>query len=360
MKRVNNLFNKFIELDNLEKAVETVASGHRWKAGHKRNITAKQMESDPQKYAKIIQQIILDGLEPSPVRTRRRWDKSAGKWRDIAEPRLWPDQVIHHAIIQTIQPILMKGMDYWCCGSIKGRGAKRGKAGIERWIREDKKGTKYCLCADIRHFYDSLSPTVVFELLKKKIKDRRLLDVIWKTIRGGFLIGAYFSQWFANFALNKLDELIRRSDGTSHYVRYMDNFTIFGPNKRKLHRTRKSMQHWLKEHGLDMKNDWQVFRTETRQPQAMGYRYGEKGTRIKKRNALRLKRQLSECRLKKKHHKRIDAKFAAGLLSRLGQLRNCRSAYFYKEYVDRGLQKMLKNIVREEQRKWSMSLTETS
>ena len=50
------------------------------------------------------------GFEPSPARKKRRWDKSAGKWRDIYEPKLWPDQYVHHALVQALQRPMMRGM----------------------------------------------------------------------------------------------------------------------------------------------------------------------------------------------------------------------------------------------------------
>lgn len=96
-----------------------------------------------------------------------------------------------------------------------------------------------------------------------------------------------------------------------------------------------------------MKKDWQIYPTSIRQPQAMGYRYSPIGTRIKKRNALKLKRQLSACKKLILAHKPISVKMAAGLLSRLGQLKQSNSVNFYKYYVPKGLQRILKKIIKQ-------------
>lgn len=50
---------------------------------------------------------------------------------------------------------MMRGMDYWCCASIKGRGTKRGIKGIKKWIK-DELNSVYAAELDIYHFYESL------------------------------------------------------------------------------------------------------------------------------------------------------------------------------------------------------------
>jgi len=359
VKRVNHLYDKLISDENLRLALLTVNKTHRWHPHHRPNKTVRRVEADIDGYVAALRQIIEDGFTPHAPNIKRRWDKSAGKWRDISEPRLWPDQYIHHALIQVLEPVMMRGMDNWCCGSIKGRGIHYGMSGIKRWMKEDKKGTKYCLELDIHHFYDSLRPSVVLDRLRELVKDHRVLDLVERVTKDGILIGAYCSQWFANTTLQPLDQLIRQHDCVKHYIRYMDNFTIFSSNKRKLHRLKRDIEAWLHSRHLSVKANWQVFPTSARLPTALGYRYGHGYTMLRKRNALRLKRQLSKCRYKRRHHKRIPPRFAAGLLSRLGQLRHCNSTMFYRYYVPARTQKILKQVVREnarkEQTKWSMN-----
>ena len=348
-----------ISQENLVRAIRETNKGHRWRPGHRPNKTVRYMEAHMDEAAEELRDMILRGFQPTPLRARERWDKSAQKYRTIAEPALWPDQYIHHALVQVLQPVIMRGMDYWCCGSVKGRGISRGKRGIERWIREDPKGTRWCESDDIRKFYDTLDPEVVFGLLKRKVKDRRLLDFAWIIIRDGFVAGTYYAQWFANFALQGLDRLIRANPATRHYVRYMDNMTIFGRSKRGLHRLREAVSNWLTAHRLSLKGDWQIYPTDRRQPSAMGYRYSRKGTRLRKRNLLRLSRDLRDARRRWAQHRWVSPKRAAGLLSRLGQMRHCHNFRFYRACVPVGMQRRLKNIIRKEQMKWNTSLALT-
>ena len=347
------MYEQLISEENLRKAIAETSKGHRWRPGHKPNKTTIAVENHASEAVAELRQLIESGFVPSPLRTRERWDKNAGKFRLIAEPKLWPDQYIHHALVQILQPIFLRGMDYWCCGSVKGRGIKRGKAGIERWMREDLKGTRYCAEGDVRKFYDSLRPEVAFSLLKQKVKDRRFLDFTWRVIRNGFVAGTYFAQWFANFTLAGLDRLIRCSKGVTHYVRYMDNLTIFGKSKRDLHNVRKAVGKWLSGHMLQLKKDWQVYKVKDRQPRAMGYRYSRTGTRLRQKNKLQIRRAITAVRYLRDHHKKVTANRAAGLISRLGQLNHCKAVRFRKMYVPRKLQRWLKRIVRKEERKWT-------
>ena len=350
---------KLIEKDNLYCAIYTVCKTHKYIKYHDANgnlvkflnHSSLKILNNIDDYVDKLKNIIEINFEPSPMKEWIHYDKNAQKYRKIAEPKLWPDQCVHHALIQVLVPYMMKGMDYWCCGSIPGRGIAHGKKGIETWMKFDKKGTKYCLSLDIRHFYDTLNPEQVMLQWQTLIKDSKMLSIIWKIIKNGFTPGSYYAQWFANTFLQPLDRIIRQQKCVTHYIRYMDNFTIFSSNKRKLHKVKKIIEDWLNNHKLKVKPDWQIFNTWKRKPYALGYSYGHGFTILYKRNALKLKRQISKYLYKIKRHKKIGLTFACGLLSRLGQLKNCSSFNFYKYYVPKKLENKLKNIVRKEMKK---------
>ena len=369
MKRVGGLYEPLISDDNLKLAIMVVDLTHRWYPHHMPNKTVRWVESDIEARVKELRQIIIDIIDGKRTldmpRRKLRWDKSAVKWRYINEPKLWPDQYVHHALIQVLQPVMMRGMDKYCCGSIKGRGIHYGLKAMKKWMREDPKGTKYCLELDIHHFYDSIDPKYVVDRMRHLIKDRRVMSLIEGVLRHGVLIGIYCSQWFANTILQPLDQMIHESRfGVKHYMRYMDNFTIFSGNKRKLHKLLRAIQKWLKSIGLSVKGNWQIFPTASRMPTALGYRYGHGYTLLKKRNLLRLKRKLSAYYRKKRRGRVISRRLAAGLLSRFGQLSHCNRAGVFRRIYHWKVQRELKNVIRRFARKerllWSTFLAETT
>lgn len=364
MKRARNLFEPLISDSNLELAIHDVNASHRWLPKHKPNKTVAWVEADIPARVKDLREIILGIIDGTAHLTtplkKRRYDKSAGKWRDINEPLLWPDQYVHHALVQVLQPAMMKGMDRYCCGSIQNRGIHYGVKTIKKWMKNDRKGTKYCLQLDIRHFYDTIQPHVVVARMKKLVKDRRVLALVERVVEQGVLIGIYCSQWFANTILQPLDQMIHQAGcKVSHYLRYMDNFTIFGPNKRKLHKLLAAITAWLAGIGLEVKGDWQIFPTASRLPAALGYRFGRGYTLLRKRNLLRLKQGLARYRKRKRQGRRISRRLAAGLLSRFGQLRHCNHVGVYQRMNVEGAQKELKDVIRKYTRKeiiaWSTS-----
>lgn len=357
MKRVKHLYEKLISDVNLLEAIHEVCRTHRWDRHHKRNRTVLWIEKDIDSRVKELRDIIERGFNPSPVTHKRIYDQSAAKWRDICKPKIWPDQCLHHAIIQVLQPIFMRGMDKWCCGSIRGRGIHYGIKGLKKWMKMDRRGTKYCAELDIYHYYENITNEVVINRCKQLIKDGKMLSVIECVLKAGILIGCYYSQWFANVILQPLDHALREKGfRVIHYVRYMDNFTLFSSNKRKLRAALEFISQWLEQHSLKLKGNWQIFPVKSRMPSALGYRFGRGFTLVRKKNLLKMKRKVASFKKRMENHAKVPAKLASGIISRVGQLAHCDSMQIKNKLLNKGDLKILKNIVREEQKKWNTRL----
>lgn len=362
MKRVGYLFEKIISYDNIYRAIREVNKSHRWLTMNKPNPKVLWVENNMSKCADEIREVIINGFVPQPTLAKRRYDKNAKKWRDINEPRLYPDQYVHHALIQVVEPVFMRGMDDFCCGSIKGRGTIYGAKKIEKWIRTDIKGTRWCGEFDIYHFYEQLSPDVVLNRMRKLIKDAKTLDLIKRVMLNDVTIGAYFSQWFANVTLQELDHKIRESGlCVTHYLRFIDNMTVFSNRKRDIRKVMILIDEWLHEHGMRLNHSKQYFRTDKRLPNALGYRYTRNKTYLRKNGQLNIRRQIASYYRKKEHGAYVSCKSAQSLLSRLGRLTHCNNYMFNKKYKRKGLDRELKAIVRDyykrkERLEWSMCL----
>lgn len=374
------LWAQLISDENLSRAIDEVNNTHHWRTHHRPNGCTAWVEETKADRIIDLREILENGFEQKPPKHSRRWDASAKKWRDVNEPAQWPDQYVHHALVQVLQPVMMRGMDPYCCGSIRGRGPHRAKDAIARWMEKDPKGTKYQFSGDVHHFYASLKPEVVMDRMRQLIKDARVLDLIWRIVKDGVMIGAYTSQWFANTVLQPLDHLIRQSGLGKYYKRYMDNIDVFGPNKRKLKKLRVLVEDWLNAHELELKDDWQIFptvgktekvplapprngyaRPKGRMPTAVGYRFGRGFTIPRKHNLLRLKRAIARYRRRKRQGKKILAGAAAGIISRLGQLKHCNNYHLYQilfqgERLIRELKRIIRKNSRKEKLTWNMYL----
>lgn len=226
---------------------------------------------------------------------------------------------------------------------------------------------------DIYHCFEELDPPYVINALKRLFKDQETLWLCDAMMEYGVLIGAFFSAWFLHLVLQPLDLMIHQKEyGVSHYLRQMDNFTIFGSNKRKLRKLLEDIQKWLAAVGLKLKGTWQIFRIgftpivekthellpkkkqrhrRPRIPSALGYRFGRGYTILRKHNLFRLKQSLHIYYYRRDRNRIISFKRASGLISRLGQLRKCNNHQLLEQHYQPKTMFDLKKVVRKECRR---------
>ena len=93
-------------------------------------------------------------------------------------------RIVQWAIYRVINPILVKGYIEDSYGCIPGRGSLSAMKRLKYWVEavEKKPGTWYYLKLDISKYFYRISHEVLKKILAKKIKDRRLLDVLYSII----------------------------------------------------------------------------------------------------------------------------------------------------------------------------------
>ena len=302
-------------------------------------------------------------------------DISNTKDRDIIKPNFAYEQIIHHAIIRMILPILQKGMYKYTCASIPNRGIHYVVKHVKKILSNDPKNTKYVLKMDIRKFFDSIPHRLLKKRLRKSIKDetlRRLLFRIIDSTDRGLPLGFYTSQWLANVYLQDLDHYIKERIlvdcgcnvertgryGAVYYYRYMDDMVIFGPNKKELHKMRKQIAKYIYDnYGLNIKYDWQIFRFDHidkktgerkgRPLDYVGYQFFRDKTTVRKRTFKRMKHLIKH--LVKIGIENVSFHEAAAMLSYYGILTWSNSMGIYTKLLKPHITlKELKDIVRKE------------
>jgi hypothetical protein len=61
----------------------------------------------------------------------------------------------------------------------------------------------------------------------------------------GLPIGNLTSQFFANLYLNKFDHFIKEKMCCKYYIRYVDDFVVFGNDKKELHEIKQKISNYL-------------------------------------------------------------------------------------------------------------------
>jgi Retron-type reverse transcriptase len=329
MKRFGHLFEKATDLDFIKTTILAAAKGKTAKPGVRETVDRIDDRSS------LIREIILSGTYIPSAKFTTIIDSGSGKKRDIVSIPFFPDQCIQWVITKIIQPIVMKGMDPYCCSCVPGRGSGLASKAVRKFLRDDPIGCKWCLQTDIRKFYPSINREILLGKLRSRIKDERFVDLVSRAIAigpSGLPIGIYSSPWLANFYLQDLDHRIREDMKARHAIRYADDEIVLGPNRRKLIAIKESMEEELRKIGLAIKPNWKIFRTSRKDIDFVGFRFHSNGkVRIRKRIWRSARREILKI-----HHHGLTSGRAKRLISYYGFIKASSNCNILKKYsIDR-------------------------
>lgn len=166
------------------------------------------------------------------------------------------DRVIHHALCNVIGPIFERIFIADSYANRVGKGTHRALDRAQKLARR----FPYVMQCDIRQFFPSIDHAILQEILARKIKDSDILWLIDRIVASGIgvlkeqykmvyfpgddlfavnrprglPIGNLTSQFWANCYLNPFDHFVKRELRCQGYVRYVDDFLVFGQDKQTL------------------------------------------------------------------------------------------------------------------------------
>lgn len=280
MKRLNNLFEKIYDIDNLQLADVIARKGKLHQPG--------VIDHDKNREDNI--------LKLQEVIKNKTYNTSQYKTFKIHEPKerlifmlpYFPDRITHHAIMNILKPVFVSNFTADTYSCIEGKGIKAAADAVKSAL-SDEPNTQYCLKLDIKKFYPSIDHAVLKNLLRKKFKDQDLLWLIDEIIdsTSGIPIGNYLSQYFANFYLSYFDHWIKEVKHVRYYFRYADDIVILSGSKSYLHELLAEIRHYLSHNlKLTVKKNYQVFpisdRGSGRGIDFVGYVFFHTHTRLRK------------------------------------------------------------------------------
>lgn len=284
-----------LDLDNIVQAIHSAAKGKR----HKTSVKKALGSDDGLTYAYHVRHILSSGLW-NPPKVRKGFYVEDGvirKRRLIVHPDFF-DLVVQHLLVDfVLEPIFSPTFYRWSCGSIPGRGQEsmseyimrkvRGprsapgkalRAAIERGERTlyipkhpPRSKVRYHEVDDIRKCFGTIEIVPIYEELKRKIRDRWVLDIAWKVldsntielphgpgetpvlVKAGVPIGMYTSPWFVNIALSRVDHWVKDECGMYVFTRFIDDTLMLDANKREIQRAAEGMEAVLAHFGLRLK-----------------------------------------------------------------------------------------------------------
>ena len=353
MKRIGDIYGKISSIENCRIAIEKAAQGK------KRRDDVTEVIKNKESYAERLQKMLAEqSYKPTPYRIITVKDGLQRKSREIQIPAFFPDQCIHHALMNILSPILEKRMYYWNCGSRKGKGIAHAKKGVERATLHDQKHAKYAVKLDISKCYASVDNDRLIAAFRRIIKDNSALWLITTIIHSceGLPIGNYTSAWFCNFYLTPIDILVKDEHKIRYFIRYIDDMVFIDSSKRKLRKAVKEVAEYAKSIlGLSIHTNWNVFKIrrhgdgkKNRHIDFVGYCFCVGYTTLRKRNALAIMRQSRKIQNRQREGQEISFRAAAGFLSRAGQLTHCKAYGLRQKYVNPINISKLKEVIKSE------------
>jgi len=228
MKRDNHLLEQIADLENLRLAF--------WKArkGKEGKIEVKKYRNKLDLNLEKLRKELLSG--EIAVRNYHYFTIYDPKERRIcAAP--FSERVLHHALMNVCHASFER---YQIFHSYATRINKGTYAAIEQaW--ENQKKFKWFLKLDARKYFDSIDHSILKELLKRRFKEVKLLEILhsiidsYQTAQGkGVPIGNLTSQYFANHYLALADHAVLERLQIPAYVRYMDDMILWANTKEEL------------------------------------------------------------------------------------------------------------------------------
>lgn len=284
MKRYGDLYSKITDISNIRLAYIKARKGKTWQD------TVKKFEANLEENLLKIQKLLVD----KTYVTSKYISKTIyePKERLIYKLPFAPDRIVQHAIMNIVEPIWESFFisDSYACRVDKGIHA--GSKKTMEFVRRNK----YCLKCDISKFYPNMDHGVLYKIICRKIKDEEVLALMKEIIEsiGGETnvpIGNYTSQWMGNLYLNEIDQRVKHVYKVKDYVRYCDDFLLFGDDKVILKNILDEIEGYINNElklKLSKKDIFQV----SRGIDFLGYRHFRKYILLRKSTVKRVKKRL--------------------------------------------------------------------
>lgn len=244
MHRHKHLFDEVASFDNLRAAASAALRGRRL-----REPGASFFSELEKELVDLHDELSGDSYRPGEYHYFRIYEP---KERVVAAAP-FRDRVVHHAIVRVMQPLFERRFIEDSFASRPGKGTHAAMRRASQFAGS----FSYALKCDVQKYFPSIDHGVLMSLVARVIGDQRLLALISRVVdthhdsvrhvwpvggdlfdvqihKCGLPIGNLTSQFLANVYLDSLDQFIKHELRVKGYVRYLDDFLIFGNDRQLL------------------------------------------------------------------------------------------------------------------------------
>ena len=256
VKRVGNLYQNICKVENIIAAFDEVC----------RNTKNKGKVYRYKKLKCINIRKVYDTLihHRYVVGDYNRFVIYEPKRRNVVSQGMF-DKVVNHLVARHILiPAIEKGLIDANVASRLDGGTGAGLKLFRRFNRicEEKYQKFYVLKCDIKNFFGSINHDILKDKLKRKIKDKDALQILFDIIDSeecGLGIGNMTSQILAVFYLDAMDKYIKEVLKIKYYVRYQDDFLLWHESKEYLRFCLEKIRVFLEKEGLTLNGKTRIF-----------------------------------------------------------------------------------------------------
>ena len=258
------------------------------------------------------------------------------KYRVIMSQNIF-DKVINHIVARKFLYVLDKVLIDSNVATRIGRGTSLGVKYIKKYLNKLNEEI-YALKFDISKYFYNIDHEILINLLKNKIKDKRVINILFKIIDStdeyyinkeiiklkeneinylkksnlndknkridevdripiyekgkGLPIGNMTSQILAIFYLNNLDHFIKEKLKAKYYVRYIDDGVLLSGDKKYLRYCLDEINNFVLNYGLKLNNKTKIINVSKEGLDFLGFRFYKGYIKIRSKNIKEFKRKI--------------------------------------------------------------------
>ena len=215
----------------------------------------------------------------------------------IIEKSKYIDRIVHRWYVdEFMQEYFVKGFINTSYACIKNKGMHKACLDVQNAMKHCNIiwNNYYIIKMDIKKYFQNIDKNILFEILKRKIKDEKLLWLTREILfsngeQKGLPIGNYTSQCFANIYLNEVDQFVKHKLHCKYYFRFMDDSIILAKTKDEAIYILKEIRKFLKENlDLELNKKTQIFKS-SQGVNFCGYKINEYRLKIRDRREKKAK-----------------------------------------------------------------------
>ena len=307
METYKTLYPRVCAFENLYRAYRAARKGKRGKEP----VAVFEREQE-RELLQLQAELLAESYTPGPYHSFYIHEPK----RRLISAAPFRDRVVHHALVNVVEPLWERRFIFDSYANRVGRGTHRALDRCQQFARRHR----YALQCDLKQFFPSIDHTILRGILARHIADEAALrlcdkiiasgvgvlseayDMVWfpgddllaALCPRGLPIGNLTSQFWANVYLDPFDHFVKRELKCPAYLRYVDDFIVFGNDKIQLHEWRAAIIAKLAELRLSLHaSRAQVFPVDAGIP-FLGFQVYPAHRRLKRRKGVAFQRRFKQ------------------------------------------------------------------